>query len=51
MSTVVDLFRRMGVRYALVVSKGRLEGIITKKDLLRHLAELSHHDPNAIAFH
>ena len=49
--TVVEVFRRMGIRYALITRAGRLKGIVTKKDLLRHLAILNHQDPNAITFH
>ncbi|KAJ3165799.1 hypothetical protein HK101_000169 [Irineochytrium annulatum] len=32
----VELFKKMGSRYVLVTTEGRLEGIVTKKDLLRH---------------
>lgn len=49
--TVVEVFRRMGIRYALVTKFGRLNGIVTKKDLLKHLAVLNHQDPNTITFH
>ncbi len=49
--TVVEVFRRMGIRYALITHRARLTGIITKKDLLRHLAVLDHQDPRNIAFH
>lgn len=34
---VYDLFKKMGLRVVLVVAAGRLVGIITKKDVLRHL--------------
>lgn len=37
MSTVVEIFRRMGVRTALVIDDGRLVGVISKKDVIRHL--------------
>lgn len=33
---VVDLFRKMGMRYVLVAIDGKLLGILTKKDLLRY---------------
>eukprot|EP00055_Hartaetosiga_balthica_P016283 m.102157 g.102157 ORF g.102157 m.102157 type:complete len:828 (-) comp9074_c0_seq3:1928-4411(-) len=36
-STVLQLFRRLGVRQALVIHEGRLVGILTKKDLIFHL--------------
>ncbi|KAI9360047.1 chloride channel [Zopfochytrium polystomum] len=32
----VELFKKMGTRYALVTENGRLRGIVTKKDLLQH---------------
>ena len=51
MPTVVEVFRRMGIRYALITQRGRLMGIVTKKDVLRHLAVLNNHDPDAITFH
>jgi chloride channel 3/4/5 len=34
---VYDLFKKMGLRVVLVVAAGRLVGVITKKDVLRHL--------------
>lgn len=34
---VYDLFKKMGLRVVLVIAAGRLVGIITKKDVLRHL--------------
>lgn len=34
---ILELFQKLGLRYILLVEKGRLKGIITKKDLLRHL--------------
>ena len=35
METVVDMFRKLGLRQTLVTHNGRLLGIITKKDVLR----------------
>jgi chloride channel 3/4/5 len=35
---VVELFKKMGLRYALVTKRGKLIGLITKKDLLRHIS-------------
>ncbi|KAJ3303266.1 hypothetical protein HDU76_005378, partial [Blyttiomyces sp. JEL0837] len=32
----VELFKKLGLRYVIVTDKGKLAGIITKKDLLRH---------------
>ena len=41
MEMVLELFRKMGLRYVLITRNGKLEGIITKKDLLRHLKNVS----------
>ena len=35
----------------LIVFIRRLLGIITKKDMLRHVATLEHKDPTAIQYH
>merc|ERR1712146_851730 len=37
MTTVVELFRRMGVKQVMVTHDTRLVGIITKKDVIRHM--------------
>ncbi|KAI9105517.1 chloride channel [Phlyctochytrium arcticum] len=37
MELVMELFKKMGVRYVLVVQDGFLVGIVTKKDVLRHV--------------
>ena len=37
METVVDMFRKLGLRQTLVTHNGRLLGIITKKDVLRYV--------------
>ncbi|CAG8626748.1 4929_t:CDS:10 [Ambispora leptoticha] len=42
METVIELFRKMGLRYVLVTKNGQLLGLITKKDVLRHLAVMKH---------
>lgn len=36
METVIDMFRKLGLRITLVTHNGRLLGVITKKDVLRH---------------
>lgn len=36
---ILELFQKLGLRFVLLVDKGRLKGIITKKDLLRHLQQ------------
>ncbi|KAK3737007.1 hypothetical protein QZH41_018406 [Actinostola sp. cb2023] len=51
METVVEVFRRVGLRQTLVTHNGRLLGIITKKDVLRHIALLANQDPESILFH
>lgn len=51
MESVVEMFRRLGLRQTLVTHNGRLLGIITKKDVLRHIAELANQDPESILFH
>ena len=48
--TVVEMFRKLGLRQALVTHSGRLLGIITKKDVLRHMASLQDQDPDSIKF-
>ncbi|XP_063416517.1 H(+)/Cl(-) exchange transporter 4-like isoform X3 [Mytilus trossulus] len=72
METVVEMFRKLGLRQTLVthngnrqlynkgkfyfkqekkrLSVGRLLGIITKKDVLRHVAQLGNQDPESILF-
>ncbi len=48
MVNVIELFRRMGMRFCLVTEKGRLVGIITKKDVLRHIANMNHREQNEL---
>ena len=50
METVVEMFRKLGLRQCLVTHNGRLLGIITKKDVLRHMAQLEDQDPDSILF-
>ncbi|KAJ1560518.1 hypothetical protein HK096_008346 [Nowakowskiella sp. JEL0078] len=42
LNLVVELFKKLGLRYVLVTSSGSLHGLITKKDLLRHVIDLNH---------
>ncbi|XP_071786875.1 H(+)/Cl(-) exchange transporter 5-like isoform X4 [Asterias amurensis] len=51
MSIVVDMFVKLGIRTCLVTHNGRLLGIISKKDVLRHKAYLDNQDPFSIFFH
>lgn len=50
METVVDMFRKLGLRQTLVTHNGRLLGIITKKDVLRHIKFLENEDPESVLF-
>jgi len=40
METVIDMFRKLGLRQTLVTHNGKLLGIITKKDVLNHIHEM-----------
>jgi len=44
METVIDMFRKLGLRITLVTHNGRLLGVITKKDVLRHNQHMSNHE-------
>ncbi|ROL48019.1 H(+)/Cl(-) exchange transporter 5 [Anabarilius grahami] len=50
MDIVVDIFRKLGLRQCLVTHNGRLLGIITKKDILKHMAQMANRDPDSILF-
>uniref|UniRef100_A0A8C2K7B9 Chloride channel protein n=1 Tax=Cyprinus carpio TaxID=7962 RepID=A0A8C2K7B9_CYPCA len=50
MEIVVDIFRKLGLRQCLVIQNGRLLGIITKKDILKHMAQMANRDPESILF-
>ncbi|KAL7748192.1 hypothetical protein RI367_006376 [Sorochytrium milnesiophthora] len=41
MEMTVELFKKMGLRYVLITRNGQLLGLITKKDVLRHLGRLT----------
>merc|ERR1711872_1045494 len=47
---VVDMFRKLGLRQTLVTHNGRLLGIITKKDVLRHIKHMEDDDPETVLF-
>ncbi len=38
MVIVIELFKNLGMRFVLVIKHGKLVGILTKKDVLRHMA-------------
>jgi len=40
---IFDMFKKMGMRYVLVANRGRLVGIITKKDILQQISVASKH--------
>ncbi|KAF9427615.1 hypothetical protein BGZ94_004554 [Podila epigama] len=44
MDQVIVIFRKLGVRYVLCTQHGQLLGLITKKDVLKHLASIEHPD-------
>uniref|UniRef100_A0AAQ5YNI9 Chloride channel protein n=1 Tax=Amphiprion ocellaris TaxID=80972 RepID=A0AAQ5YNI9_AMPOC len=50
MDITVDIFRKLGLRQCLVTHNGRLLGIITKKDILKHMAQIANRDPESILF-
>lgn len=50
METIVDMFRKLGLRQTLVTHNGRLLGVITKKDVLRHVKQMDNEDPNSVLF-
>uniref|UniRef100_A0A1X7T760 CBS domain-containing protein n=1 Tax=Amphimedon queenslandica TaxID=400682 RepID=A0A1X7T760_AMPQE len=50
MKTVVELFGKMGLRQAFVSRNGRLLGIVTKKDMLRHVSSMEK-NPYSIQYH
>ncbi|XP_025195865.1 H(+)/Cl(-) exchange transporter 4 isoform X1 [Melanaphis sacchari] len=51
METVVDMFRKLGLRQTLVTHNGRLLGVITKKDILRYIKQVDNEDPSSVLFH
>uniref|UniRef100_A0A1B6I267 Chloride channel protein n=1 Tax=Homalodisca liturata TaxID=320908 RepID=A0A1B6I267_9HEMI len=50
METVVDMFRKLGLRQTLVTHNGRLLGVITKKDVLRYIKQIDNEDPSTVLF-
>ena len=44
METVINMFRKLGLRQTLVTHNGRLLGIITKKDVIRHWKKMEEHE-------
>ncbi|XP_039286336.1 H(+)/Cl(-) exchange transporter 5 isoform X5 [Nilaparvata lugens] len=50
METVVDMFRKLGLRQTLVTHNGRLLGVITKKDVLRYIKQIDNEDPSSVLF-
>ncbi|XP_065220056.1 H(+)/Cl(-) exchange transporter 5 isoform X1 [Planococcus citri] len=50
METVIDMFRKLGLRQTLVTHNGRLLGVITKKDVLRYIKQMGNEDPSSVLF-
>lgn len=50
METVIDMFRKLGLRQTLVTRSGKLLGIITKKDVLKHIKQMENDDPSSVLF-
>ena len=46
-----NMFLVRGVNFVVSIFFSRLLGIITKKDVLRHIATLANQDPDSILFH
>ena len=46
-----NMFLVHGVNFVVSIFFSRLLGIITKKDVLRHIATLANQDPDSILFH
>ncbi|PIK48248.1 putative H(+)/Cl(-) exchange transporter 3 [Apostichopus japonicus] len=49
-STVVEIFRKLGLRTCLVTQNGTLQGIITKKDVLGHIGALDSIHPDSMLY-
>jgi chloride channel 3/4/5 len=43
LNVLFSMFKALGLRYVLVVSKGHLRGVITKKDVLQYISLTVHH--------
>ena len=50
METVINMFRKLGLRQTLVTHNGRLLGIITKKDVIRHIKKMTNEDSETVLF-
>ena len=44
------MFRKLGLRQTLVTHNGRLLGIITKKDVIRHWKKMEENDSETVLF-
>uniref|UniRef100_A0A915J481 Chloride channel protein n=1 Tax=Romanomermis culicivorax TaxID=13658 RepID=A0A915J481_ROMCU len=49
METVIDMFRKLGLRQTLVTHNGKLLGVITKKDVLAHIKRMEN-ESNSVLF-
>ena len=46
----IELVTWLGLRQTLVTHNGRLLGVITKKDVLRHIKKMDDDDPETVLF-
>jgi len=49
MADVIDMFTKLGLSQVLITHRGKLKGIITKKDVLRHV-DMLNRDKNSALF-
>ncbi|CAB4009161.1 H(+) Cl(-) exchange transporter 5 isoform X2 [Paramuricea clavata] len=50
MEAVVEMFRKLGLRQVLVTRDGRVTGIITKKDVIKHVQIMDKKTPDAVRY-
>ena len=50
MEIVADILHKPGLCQSLVTDNGKLLEIITKKDVLKHIAKMANQDPDSILF-
>lgn len=48
--TVIDMFQKLGVSQILVTQNGHMLGVITRKDILRHIELMNNLDPESVMF-
>ncbi|KAI9353711.1 putative voltage gated chloride channel [Obelidium mucronatum] len=50
LEAVMDMFKKLGPRYIVILHNGRLEGLITKKDILKAVHEFEHQMKNSASY-